>query len=84
MIPKSATHPGKFLKEDCLDPLGMTIAQIATPKVTEEYLGDLIDGNASITPEAAELFEQKGWSVNDFWIGLQLGYDTEPEPRKVH
>jgi len=81
-----ATHPGEILKEEFLNPLGMT--QVAFAQhigVPLQRVNEIIRGKRGITPETAWLFAQALGTTPQFWLNLQNTYDlTAKRPsRKV-
>ncbi len=63
MAVKSPPHPCRGIKEDCLQPLGLSVTEAA------EYLGvarhaltRVLDGHTAISPEMAIRLEKAGWS----------------------
>jgi addiction module HigA family antidote len=88
MLPENrvTTHPGEILKEECLDPSG--ISQVAFARhigVPLQRVNEIIRGKRGITPETAWLFSQALGTTPQFWMNLQNAYDlTSKRPvRKV-
>lgn len=76
MSMKNPPHPGPGIKEDCLDPLGLSVTEGARILgVARHTLSRLLNGHAAISPEMAIRLEKAGWSNADFWIRLQASYD---------
>jgi addiction module HigA family antidote len=68
-------HPGLLVKE-CLDELGLTVAEAAAAlHVTRQQLHNIIAGRSSVTPEMAVHFEKAPGSTADTWLRMQLNYD---------
>ncbi|MCY4105928.1 MAG: HigA family addiction module antitoxin [Chloroflexi bacterium] len=73
---KNPPHPGPGLKEDCLDPLGLSVTEAAQILgVARHTLSRLLNGHAAISPEMAIRLEKAGWSTAEFWLRLQTSYD---------
>jgi addiction module HigA family antidote len=52
-------HPGVFLKEEVIEPLGLTITSASQVLgVTRPALSNLLNGKASLSPEMALRFEK--------------------------
>ncbi len=47
-------HPGEVLKELCIEPLNLTVTEVAKALgVSQETLSAILNGKANITPEIA-------------------------------
>ena len=78
MIPENRipTHPGKILKEEFLDELGISqVAFAAHIKVPVQRINEVIRGKRGITPETAWLLSQALDTTPEFWINLQSIHD---------
>jgi addiction module HigA family antidote len=78
MLPENriTTHPGEVLKEEFLDPLGIT--QVAFARhigVSLQRVNEIIRGKRGITPETAWLFSQALGTTPQFWMNLQDAYE---------
>jgi addiction module HigA family antidote len=71
-------HPGEMLREDFLEPLGMSVNQLALAlRVPATRLYEIANGRRSITADTAmRLGRYFGQSVR-FWLGLQMQYELE-------
>lgn len=73
---KNPPHPGPGIKEDCLDPLDLSVTEAARILgVARHTLSRLLNGRAAISPEMAIRLEKAGWSNAAFWLRLQASYD---------
>jgi addiction module HigA family antidote len=69
-------HPGEVIREECLEPLGLTVGRAADGLgVARKTLSSILNGHAAISPEMAIRFEKAGWSTADAWLRMQLQYD---------
>jgi antitoxin HigA-1 len=70
-------HPGSFIKTEILDELDLSIARAAEILgVRRATLSDLVNGNASLSPEMALRIE-KAFDVSmDTLLRMQAWYDT--------
>jgi addiction module HigA family antidote len=69
-------HPGRSIKDACLDPLDLDITRAAKVLgVARHTLSRLIHGHSGISPEMAIRLEKAGWSTADHWLRLQTAYD---------
>ena len=73
---KNPHHPGRSVKENCLDPLGLSVTEAAEVLgVARHTLSRVLNGHAAISPEMAIRLEKAGWSSADFWLNRQTAYD---------
>ena len=74
---RTPMHPGSFLDSRFLRPLRLTQEQLATALgVSRRRINELIVGKRAITPDTAlrlGLYFQTG---PEFWLKLQLDWDT--------
>ena len=73
---KNPPHPGQLVKQECLEPLGLTVTAGAEALgVSRKALSDLVNSRAGISPEmAVRLSKAFGGSVG-LWIRMQAAYD---------
>ena len=70
------THPGRSIKENCLDPLGLNVTEAAKMLgVARHTLSRVLNGHAAISPEMAIRLEKAGWSNAEFWLRRQTTYN---------
>ena len=73
---KNPPHPGRSIKDACLDPMGLHVTSAAKVLgVARHTLSRVIHGHASISPDMAIRLEKAGWSTADHWLRLQTAYD---------
>jgi addiction module HigA family antidote len=71
-----APHPGETIREDVLDPLGMSVNQLAKAlAITATRLNDIVRGRRGITADTALRLARYLGTSAEFWLGLQLEYD---------
>ena len=76
MAMKNPPHPGSSIKQNCLDPLGLSVTEGARVLgVARHTLSRVLNGHAAISPEMAIRLEKAGWSTADFWLRRQTSYD---------
>ena len=76
MAMKSPPHPGRSIKENCLEPLGLSVTEAARVLgVARHTLSRVVNGHAGISPEMAIRLEKAGWSNAEFWLRRQTAYD---------
>jgi len=71
-------HPGRILKEDLLDPLGISVNRLAGElSVPANRLSQIVNGRRAITPDTSlRLGRYFGFSP-DYWHNLQKHYEFE-------
>ena len=73
---KNPPHPGKSIRYDCIEPLGLTITEAAKRLgVTRQALNNLVNGKTGISPEMAIRLSKAFGSSPEVWLGLQMDYD---------
>lgn len=73
---KNPPHPGLSIKENCLEPLGLSVTEGARVLgVARHTLSRVVNGHAGISPEMAIRLEKAGWSNAEFWLRRQTSFD---------
>lgn len=69
-------HPGEILKELVIEPMGLTITDVAKHlDVSRKTLSKVLNGRGAITPEMAVRLELAfGKPSADHWLRLQNAY----------
>ena len=76
MAMKNPPHPGRSIRENCLEPLGLSVTEAAEVLgVARHTLSRVLNGHAAISPDMAIRLEKAGWSSADFWLRRQTSYD---------
>jgi antitoxin HigA-1 len=77
------THPGEMLKEEFLDPMGITQRQLADAiGVPYQRINEIINGRRGITPSTALRLAKYFQVSPEFWLNLQIRldlYETQQE-----
>lgn len=69
-------HPGIILKEEVLEPLGLSVTEAADRLgMTRPSLSRVLNGKAGISVELAIRLERAGVSTARFWMNLQTNYE---------
>jgi len=69
-------HPGRSVRENCLEPLGLNVTEAARVlDVARHTLSRVLNGHAAISPEMAIRLEKAGWSNAEFWLRRQTTHD---------
>ena len=86
MLPEDrvTTHPGEILREEFLEPLGIT--QVAFAKhigVPVQRVNEVVRSKRGVSPETAWLLSQALGTAPQFWMNLQSAYDlSSRRPRQ--
>jgi len=79
---KNPPHPGQSVRDDCLEPLGLTVTEAAKALgVSRQALNNLINGQAGISPEMAIRLDKAFGGGADTWLRLQAAYDLAQAER---
>ena len=78
------THPGESIHLDCLEPLGLSVAEGAKALgVSEERLSSVINGRSGISPEMAIRLDKAFGGGAETWYRLQAAYDMSKALEKA-
>ena len=73
---KNPPHPGRSIRNACLDPLGLTITDGAKVLgVTRQTLTKVVNGKSGISPEMAIRLSKAFGSTPETWLRMQMAYD---------
>ena len=73
---KSPVHPGRIVRHDCLEPLGVSVtAGAKILGVARQTLTKVLNGKSGISPEMAIRLTKAFGSAEETWLGMQLAYD---------
>jgi addiction module HigA family antidote len=73
---KNPPHPGRSIRNACLEPLGLSISEGARILgVTRQALNNVITGKSGISPEMAIRLTKAFGSTEETWLRMQLAYD---------
>ena len=71
-------HPGEILREDFLEPMGISVYALANSiKVPRSRVNDIVRGRRAITADTALRLARYFGTTPEFWINLQAHYDLE-------
>lgn len=69
-------HPGKVLRQLCLEPLGLTVTQMAEALgVSRKTLSAILNERAGISPEMAVRLSIAFGTSSESWLNQQVQYD---------
>ena len=70
------THPGGILKRQYIEPLSLTISELAnTLGVSRKTLSKIVNEHGSITPDMALRLSKALNTTPELWLNLQQNYD---------
>lgn len=73
-------NPGEILKEEFLEPLGISAYRLAKDTfLPQTRISEIIKGNRRITADTALRFAKFFGVSAKFWLGLQDDYDLEEQ-----
>jgi len=78
MLPKNRppTHPGEMLREEFLEPLGMTQTELAERiHVSFPRVNEIVNGRRGITPDTALRLSRLFGTSAEFWLDGQRNWD---------
>jgi addiction module HigA family antidote len=77
-------HPGKILREEFMEPIGLTAYALAKAlDVPLPRVNDIVREKRSISPEMAVLLSVYFGTSDGYWINLQSHYDLEMARERV-
>ncbi|APB33600.1 addiction module antidote protein, HigA family [Gloeomargarita lithophora Alchichica-D10] len=69
-------HPGEVLKELCIEPLNLTITEVAEALgVSRKTLSAILNCRAGISPEMAIRLGKAFGTTAESWLNQQMQYD---------
>ena len=73
---KNPPHPGRVVRQECLEPLGLSVTEAARGLgVTRQALNNLVNEKAGISPEMAVRLSKAFGSDAPTWLRIQTAYD---------
>jgi antitoxin HigA-1 len=77
-------HPGEILKEEFLDPFGISAYRLSKEiKIPQTRISQIIKGKRRITADTALRLSEFFGNSPQFWMGIQDDYDLEEEKIKI-
>jgi addiction module HigA family antidote len=77
-------HPGEFLREDYMDPLGLSANALAIAiGISANRITELVSGKRGITAETAILLARALDTTPDYWMNLQYAYELRLAERSI-
>lgn len=73
---RNPPHPGRIVKRQCLDPLGLTVTRAARGLgVTRRTLSELVNERTGVSAEMAIRLSKAFGSTTETWLGVQMAHD---------
>ncbi len=73
---KNPPHPGRSIRNACLEPLGLSVTEGAKVLgVTRQALNNVVNGKSGVSPEMAIRLAKAFGSTAETWLRMQLAYD---------
>jgi antitoxin HigA-1 len=77
-------HPGEILKEEFLDPFGISAYKLSKDiKIPQTRISQIIKGKRRITADTALRLSEYFGNSPQFWMGIQDDYDLEEERLRI-
>ena len=85
MTMKNPPHPGRILRQECIEALGLTITEAASRLgVRRQTLNNLVNEKGGISPEMSIRLSKAFGSRPEVWLGLQMQYDLAKAQKTAH
>src|SRR5437899_10486632 len=73
---KNPAHPGRIVRNACLQPLGLSVTEGAKVLgVSRQALNNIVNGKSGISPEMAIRLTKAFGSTPETWLRMQIAYD---------
>ena len=73
---KNPPHPGRVVRNSCLEPLGLSVTAGAKALgISRQALSNLVNGHSSLSAEMAVRLSKAFGSSAETWIRLQAAFD---------
>ena len=73
---RSPTHPGGILKRHYLEPLSLSVAQVAEALgISRKTLSKIVNERGAVTPDMALRLSKAFRTTPELWLNLQQNYD---------
>ncbi len=73
---KNLPHPGRIVRQECIEPLGLSVTQAARSLgVTRQTLNNLVNGKSGISADMAIRLDKAFGGGAETWLRLQMAYD---------
>jgi antitoxin HigA-1 len=80
---KNPPQPGRHIRLEYLEPLGLSVAEAARILgVTRANLSNIVNGKSGISPEMAVRLAKAFGGTAEIWLRLQAAYDLAQVRRR--
>ncbi len=77
-------HPGDHIREDCLEPLKLSVTKAAELLgVKRQTLNNVVNGHSGISPEMAIRLSKAFGGSPEVWLRMQMAYDLAQAQQKA-
>lgn len=77
-------HPGEIVRDQCLDPLGLSVTDAAEALgVSRKTLSSILNGRSGISPEMALRLAKAFNTSPESWLNQQVQYDLWLARKKI-
>ncbi|MEW6245819.1 MAG: HigA family addiction module antitoxin [Nitrospirota bacterium] len=81
---KNPPHPGLSVRHDCLEPLGLSVAEGAKVLgITRQAMHNLVTGKAGISAEMAIRLDKAFGGGAETWLRMRAAYDLAQMEKKA-
>ncbi len=81
---KNPPHPGLSVRHDCLEPLGLSVTEVARKLgVSRKQLSDIVNCRSGISPEMAIRLDKAFGGGADTWYRLQSTWELAQALKKA-
>jgi addiction module HigA family antidote len=79
-----SVHPGEILREEFLNPLGLSQSRLARDtRIPPRRINEIVRGRRAITANTALRLARYFGTTERFWLNLQAHYDLEVEKERL-
>ena len=79
-----AIHPGEFLREDYMKPLGLSVNALALAlRVPSTRVGEIVHERRGITVDTAHRLGIYFGTTPNFWMNMQMAYEMAVAEREL-
>jgi len=81
---KNPVHPGRVIRQDCLEPLDLSVTAGARALgVTRQALNNVVNEKAAISPEMAVRLSKAFGGEAETWLAMQAAFDLAQLRRRA-
>ena len=81
---RNPPHPGRIVRQECLEPLGLSVTEAARKLgVSRVALSEIVNERRGVSPEMAIRLSKAFGSRPEIWAGLQMQFDLAQAMKNV-